>query len=176
MNIIYINYFLFPEIYYFVYHFCYPEGFPAFFALSTCNVDRKGFIFVHHICSSLLLEFILSLHLKQSRVSWNQLRRTNTIFQIKWLNHNEEKEWVTINFSIVIREVSFSKTEDLFLEFNLEWSDDIPLVFNVKTITLLIKAHFAGRILSIILKIIFYGSIARNQLSLFWTGALFLCI
>lgn len=53
---------------------------------------------------------------------------------------------MTINFSIVIREVSFSKTEDLFLEFNLERSDYITLGFNVKTITLLIKAHFAGRI------------------------------
>lgn len=82
---------------------------------------------------------------------------------------------MTINFSTVIREVSLSKTEDLFLEFNLERSDDITLGFSVKTITLLIKAHFAGRILSIILKIIFYGSIARNHETFFWTGALFIC-
>lgn len=30
---------------------------------------------------------------------------------------------MTINISIVIREISFSKMEDLFLEFNLERSD-----------------------------------------------------
>lgn len=81
---------------------------------------------------------------------------------------------MTINFSIVIREFSFSKMEDLFLEFNLERSDDVTLGLNVKTITLLIKAHFAGRILSSTLKIIFYGSVARNQETFFWTGALFL--
>lgn len=80
-----------------------------------------------------------------------------------------------INFSEVVREVSFSKTEHLFLEFHLERSDDITLGFNVKAITLLIKAHFEGRILSITLKIMFYGSIARNHETFSLTGALFLC-
>lgn len=59
---------------------------------------------------------------------------------------------MAINSSEVIREVSLSKMEELFLELNLERSDDITLDFSVKTITFLIQRHFAGRILAFTLK------------------------
>lgn len=81
---------------------------------------------------------------------------------------------MAIYSSIVIREVSFSKTEKLFLELNFERSDDITLDFSVKTVTFVNTNAFCRKNFSFhILKIGILWINARNHETFLLTGILF---
>jgi len=83
---------------------------------------------------------------------------------------------VATNVSTVIREVSFSKMEELFLEFNLKRLDDIILDSGVKTITFVNTSAFCRKNFSFhIQKMIFYGYSTRNHETFLLTGILFPC-